>query len=215
MVGIRSLVSIACILGCVDVARAVPITYNFSGSLDRPIDGASSFSGSLSFDNGTPGLSSYYEIEGQSGATATLQIGPDLFHFSNSMAQPANVDFIFLHSGSDSFSLSATDGVPASNSVATGASLWIDLSGAHTFPSDGYPMPTLNLNDFPSREFRMSVPGFSGSSVSGTLRSFRLSTLPPHSPSPVPTPAPEPTTLAVFTLMGIGLAIHRSVHRAA
>src|SRR3954453_6313508 len=64
-------------------AHASPVSYFFRGTLDQPYDGTNAFSGTFSYEAGTPGFGSGTLLSGAAGASASLNIGRQNYTFQS------------------------------------------------------------------------------------------------------------------------------------
>lgn len=186
-----------------DPVEASPITYSFGGTLDEPVNGTTSFTGTFSYELNAPGFETGQTTSGWGGAFGTLSIGDQTAVFQNGPANfPTTIraTFSIAAAGNDSFWFYGTNGTSAQGSVLQGAVMTIQMIG----PLGGFPdligsLPTLNLSEFTFTQLSLSLttegPEFYGSITS-------LQALPQFSS------VPEVTTVVHFAVLALGLAVY-------
>jgi PEP-CTERM motif len=222
----RSLFLAALVLaGIASRGAASPIAYDFSGTLAQPINGSTAFSGTVSFESTVTGFSNGNFFSSSVGAHATVIVGGQSYEFvdhsfsaqgspstyefdANSKGQGDNFTFV----GPISASVVPSPTNPTSSDAnAQGAAMMLHLGdpSGTAFPSSSPNLPALNLSSFSIRDLSVTIippsPGgmntdpttASGTTVSGTITSLTLE----------PQAVPEPTTLALFAMIGFGVAV--------
>jgi hypothetical protein len=219
-VKIRTLFLAVLVLGSTATCGlASPITFDFSGTLAQPINGSTAISGTFSYEQAITGLTTGKLVGGWAGALATLKVGGLSYEFTNynfSSRPSSSFEFDANSKGQgDNFTFQGPFGSSTSGSYPNpSAAMTIHLGdpSATAFPASNPNLPTLNLASFSIRDFSVtitpsqsSIPSESGGGtpIKGTITSL----------SPEFQAAPEPTTLALFTMIGLGLAVRWKVRR--
>jgi hypothetical protein len=200
MTAIRTAI-LACVFCCVSaVSYSAPITavtYDFTATLNAPINGSNQVSGSFSFFPGVPGFQVGTEISGSSPYPGTLDIGNQVL--TSPASGPNSTQAIFVNDlgTSDSFSYSAQfqDGV---NSYRLGIDL-VDPTGKAFGQTTYDAIPTLNLPEWGQQSFGILLAP-ADQDYTGRLTSLQLEQV---------QAVPEPGTLLVFSVLGIGVLARR------
>ena len=214
--------------GTASRVAASPISYEFSGTLAQPLNGSTAFSGTVSYDPTTSGLSAGSFFSSSVGAHATLIVGGQSYEFVDhsfsAQGSPSTYQFDanskgqgdnFTFNGPISASVVPNTANPTSSDAnAQGAAMTLHLGdpSGTAFPSSSPNLPPLDLARFSVRDLSVTIipPSPGGMNaiadpifVTGTINSL----------SPEPQAAPEPTTLALFAMIGLGLAVRWKIRR--
>jgi PEP-CTERM motif len=187
------------------IAVASPITYDFTGTLNQPVDGATTFNGSLTF-NATPTgsevpIAGYSVSETGSDVSLTVNVGGQVMNFSNSPQNP-HISLMVSADVEPNQPLTTTEfsvyggndgGATGSGTTGTFFLSFYDV-GLGAVPSNlaNLPLPVQG------EDTELTVG--SSSSV-GTLTSIEVAS------------APEPSTLAVFAGLGLAALVRRRCGR--
>jgi hypothetical protein len=203
---------------------ASPITYEFSGTLAQPINGSTAFSGTFSYELTTTEFGAGDLLTRSVGSHAMLNVGGKSFDFINysftELGPSPTYTFDANSKGQgDNFIFQGDRGTIASSSAPSSQSAAMtihlgDPSGT-AFPASGTSLPKLNLSSFAIRDFSVTLNPPASSAMSAVARAESggpvtgtITTLSVEAQT-----VPEPTTLALFTLIGLGVAARRRLRR--
>lgn len=193
--------------GSAQSARADLVTFtfdgDFSGSFDsNPLNGATTFSGSFTFDSTTTNVGDAIFAEYPAVTEFALTVGG--FAFSSSVLGGTGTIFVDVPLGQHSYAVLVEDAVDGlGNSISSADLALVDTDGTAalaTGPSPPLSLP--DLSEFEERPFSAAITP-DGETTSpellGTITSIT---------TPVPVPAPGAALLAAF-----GLATVASIRR--
>lgn len=209
---------VACSWLAVSTVEASPISYDFSGTFSAPVDGATQFSGTFTYDSNLP-----LNPNANQSSNIAYYTNPD----SGSSITPISITF-------------TTNGNVSSSSLGTitsaELSVWHDASYDSLNINVGYTdaagknlemtIGMLNFNNQSPGTFTSLAPpaNLSLSSFNGGTQ-FIFNSRPMGQAPPVVgtitslhatgANVPEPTTLSVFLLAGGGIALRRFLKRRA
>jgi len=192
--------------------EASPITYDFAGTFNQPVNGSNQFSGSFTIDSNPtvpialPSWDSGGVGENGSDVSLTVNMGGQTVNFVNTSQNPENATFQAAVIGSGMTGASAP---PVSvdftlqGYLGTNNPIGLSLNFSHP----GTDLQLADIGNLNSPSFTASVvatnpPGAPSQSVNGSLTSIEQ------------VPAPEPSTLAVFAVMAIAAMAHRRFRRS-
>ena len=188
--------------------QASPISYGFSGTLAQPFDGATTFSGSFTYDTDLPiypGLGggypgwSYYSGVPADPSEPVLSLTFNVGNLSSASLLPVEMDdLVVSHTQlSDSFDIQETlSYAKGQNLTATFGMSSNNLVERAPFSSTD-PPPSLNLADFSGANFSLEGTTAAGQqlNVIGTVTSL----VPLSDPQ---VPVPEPGSVLIFVVAG-------------
>lgn len=198
-------VAVSILLGSQQIVEASPLTYDFTGTLNQPVDGAKTFSGSFTINADPtvgPGMASGFYSSGvvnENGSDVSLavNVGGQVINFVNTPQNPSAVGFqaIVLPPWAEQPQGTSEIGFSVNGSNNT------DSFGLTFYPFGGVEQLS-NLRD-------LTLPLDTGSvyfnGVEGVITSIETVS------------APEPSALAVFAILGLAAMVHlhsrRSVNR--
>ncbi len=199
--------AVSVVVGIPRIAAADPITYDFTGTLQQPIDGTTTFSGALTIngtptEQGPPGDLVRMVTEGGSDVSLSLNLGGQVFNIVNSTQNP----FTYV-----AFSAEGQD--PSYSPPDVLMSLWGAFNPSKaaqpvldvysTFYAFGTTLPDnlATLNPSPNGSYfslQTDSPGsLNSTGTFGQYTSFDLVS------------TPEPSTLAIFAGLGTAALLHR------
>jgi hypothetical protein len=212
----RSFVLLIPILALCSVAslQGSPITYDFNGRFDSPVDGATTFSGSFTYDSSLP----FYPNAQQSSSIAYYGDAPGTpgklisarFAFgnsnSNNLGTISSTELIVWHDKTtDEMNLDVSFTKNGTTSRVVIGMLNDNTISPGQFTSTS-PPPSLDLAKFNQLAQLIYDPtgNSSGGTIVGTITGLvpAGTTLPP-----VPPPIPEPTTCVVIIIGFSGLLV--------
>jgi hypothetical protein len=209
---VRHFVMVVCLVCCVSSANAAPVSYAFSGTLDGPYNGASKFSGTLTYATDlplypgitpTPGWS-YYSGVPVDPTEPVLSLTFNLGNTSSSsFGNIVSDELIVAHNGlSDGFFISETfsSTVRGQNLMAAIGMVNNNLVQRGPFNSTD-PPTSLNLASF-DLGANLTLSAGQYMTVTGTITSLTLLTGGGGPPS-----VPEPASVLVFLALGAGVAV--------
>lgn len=181
-------------------ANASPITYDFTGVLNQPYDGTTSFSGSFTIDPSTAEVDTDYISAGGSGSSMTVRFGDQVLNFVNNPSNPTG-RFWFGVNEVPSW-LEEPQGQPEYEIGVGGAT----QNGVHFNITAYVPgwvsdIPNLESLSFPSNSVNINPPAMGESYTGGWITSISV------------VPSPEPSTLIVFGALAAVVFFQRRYHK--
>jgi hypothetical protein len=198
------------------IVTANPITYDFSGTFDTPINGTDQFSGSFTIDvNPTatyysspayPTVSPWSVSENGTDVSLTVTIGGQTTNYVNTPGS-FNLASLWVGQNPSNYELDPSGdvirvaGSPAYSDpgINPGFGLVLNNPTDVIFSQMG-PNNVVNLQNFDFSALNVGMASYtneSGVLDDGTITSVEA------------VPAPEPSTLAVFAMLGIAAIVHR------
>lgn len=195
--------------------EASPITYDFTGTLNQPINGSSQFSGSFTIDssnpNGgggviTPGGSGTVIGENGDQVSMTVHLGGQRIDFVNTPQGPNSARFEAIGGVAIEVPLPPMAAPTVVFSVAGRALTSDQIEFTLNFTRPGTAPELADLTSFASSSYPSSVSvtgnwGGQSQATEGTLTSIEQVS------------APEPTALVVFGAMALGAMALRRMSR--
>jgi hypothetical protein len=214
---LRHFVMMVCLAFCVSSASASPVGYAFSGALDQPYGGSSTFSGTFTYDTDLPpypGITPFPGWSYYSGVPAdptepvlslTFNVGNLV---SSSLGTIAQDELIVSHTqGGDAFYINETFGYAnGQNLMANIGMVNNNLVYRGPFTSTD-PPSSLNLASFSKGAqliLQGTLAGGQDVNVIGTITS-----LTPLTSGGGPESIPEPASVIVFLALCAGFVVHR------
>jgi hypothetical protein len=205
-------VAISLALVAPQAIEASPITYDFSGTFNQPINGSTQFSGTFTIDSNPTILISLPSWEsggvGENGADVSLtaHIGGQTIDFVNTSQNPENAMFEAAVLGTGEVTRDpAPPSVDFSLQGYSGTNDRMAFTLSFTRPGTHYELAELTSLASPSYTSSVTVnydPGGQTQQVDGSLTSIELVS------------APEPSMLAVFGVMAIAGMAHWRLRRS-
>ena len=214
----RQLLLIACLVGCAAPVDAAVIAYDFSGTLSQPVDGSSTFSGTLTFDTDlhlsttsiAPGAGTYYSgvpvNPSEPPVSLTFTLGNLPSSTFGTMTDP-EVFVSHVPQGTDEFQVSVeyhlgTQVVTAQFTLTNNNLVQPGFLTSNNIPS------TLNVSSF-SKDAILALYGANNFPYNGEVGTVTALAAGPGSS------VPEPASLVVFACLGAAVFVRARKNRGS